>query len=154
MKTVGDILKQREKQLSSHIFYVETGQTVLAVCQFMKASNVGAVCVIDGTKFAGILSERDVVRRVIAEGRDPAKLKIEQVMTTDLLVAPPDEPYMQCLERMRRAKVRHLPVVEGESKLLGMLSMRDLLDEEMRACQFERQALTDYVYQTPPAVEP
>jgi CBS domain-containing protein len=153
MNTVGEILEERDAHAQScALFYVRHGQSVLDVCRYMTERNVGAVCVFDGTRLVGLFSERDVVQRVIAKGRDPGQVMVDEVMTTGVVVAQPDEDYEVVLDRMRVANVRHLPVVSGE-KLMGMLSMRDLLHAHERTREFELQALTDYVYHMPPAMQ-
>jgi CBS domain-containing protein len=91
-----------------------------------------------------------VVRRVVLKGLDPAKVRVEQVMTTDVLVCHPDESYYDALAKMQQARVRHLPVVRGE-ELVGMLSIRDLRAQEEFDRDFQLQALNDYVYHVPPS---
>jgi len=150
VKTIGKILEERNKHFDPNVFNIQQGQTVATVCRHLAQKNVGTVCVFADGRFVGVFGERDVVRRVIAEGKDPEKVLVQHVMTTNLLVAHPEEEFQACLERMQHAKVRHLPVVD-DGHFLGMISIRDLFDEEYKEQEYRLQALTDYVYQQPPA---
>ncbi len=122
--------------------------TVLQAARRMTTGKVGALAVIEGDRLAGIFSERDLMTRVVAEGRDPAATRVRDVMTQDLVVADADETADACLNRMRQLHVRHLPVVSN-NKLVGMLSVRNLLMVVESAKEEEIKWLTDYVYYTP-----
>lgn len=149
MKTLGQILEERATSAGPKYRYVQRTQSVLEVCRHMTEQNVGAVCVLDGARLVGVFSERDVVRRVVLKGKDPARVRVDEVMTTDVLVGHPDETYQTALDKMQQARVRHLPVVRGD-QLIGMLSIRDLREQEEHDRDFQLQALNDYVYQVPP----
>jgi CBS domain-containing protein len=149
MKTLGQILEERNVTFCPNYRYVQRDQSVLAVCQHMTEHDVGAVCVFEGARLVGVFSERDVVRRVVLKGADPARVKVGNVMTTDVLVGHPDETYQSALDKMQQARVRHLPIVSG-GQLIGMLSIRDLREQEEHDRDFQLQALNDYVYQVPP----
>lgn len=122
--------------------------TVLQAARRMTTGKVGALAVIEGDRLAGIFSERDLMTRVVAEGRDPAATLVRDVMTQDLVVADADETADACLNRMKQLHVRHLPVVSN-NKLVGMLSVRNLLMVVESAKEEEIKWLTDYVYYTP-----
>ena len=122
--------------------------TVLQAARRMTAGKVGALAVIEGDRLVGIFSERDLMTRVVAEGRDPAATRVRDVMTQDLVVADADETADACLNRMKQLHVRHLPVV-ANNKLVGMLSVRNLLMVVESAKEEEIKWLTDYVYYTP-----
>ena len=122
--------------------------TVLQAARRMTAGKVGALAVIEGDRLVGIFSERDLMTRVVAEGRDPAATRVRDVMTQDLVVADADETADACLHRMKQLHVRHLPVVSN-NKLVGMLSVRNLLMVVESAKEEEIRWLTDYVYYSP-----
>jgi len=122
--------------------------TVLQAARRMTAGKVGALAVIEGDRLVGIFSERDLMTRVVAEGRDPAATRVRDVMTQDLVVADADETADACLNRMKQLHVRHLPVVSN-NKLVGMLSVRNLLMVVESAKEEEIRWLTDYVYYSP-----
>jgi CBS domain-containing protein len=89
---------------------------------------VGAVAVVDDDKkVAGIFTERDVLRRVALSGRAPAEIAVREVMTTPVEMATLDTTPGQALATMIEYHYRHLPIVDDDGRLLGMLSIRDVL---------------------------
>jgi CBS domain-containing protein len=89
---------------------------------------VGAVAVVDADKkVAGIFTERDVLRRVALSGRTPAEIPVREVMTTPVEMATLDTTPGQALATMIEYHYRHLPIVDDDGRLLGMLSIRDVL---------------------------
>lgn len=92
----------------------------------MTERNVGAVPILDGDRLVGFFSERDVLKRVVAAGRAPASTRVDEVMTSPVIIAEAEESFEACLQRMKAAGCRHLPVVSG-GKLIGVVSLRDLL---------------------------
>jgi CBS domain-containing protein len=120
MATIRDLISNRT------IHYIQPTQTVLEAASYMVDSNVGAVPVLDGAKLVGIFSERDIMRRVVTEGRNPLTTHIADVMTTEVHSVGPQSSSEEALCMMQTHSVRHLPVCEG-STLVGFLSLRDLL---------------------------
>lgn len=95
---------------------------------------VGAVAVVDENKqVAGIFTERDVLRRVVLSGRAPAEIPVREVMTTPVEMATLDTTPGQALATMIEFHYRHLPIVDDDGRLLGMLSIRDLLQARIDA---------------------
>jgi CBS domain-containing protein len=103
----------------------------------MKRHNVGALLVVEHTRLVGIFTERDALFRVLAEGRSPALTRVEDVMTAQPQTIHPDEPFVHALRTMHGGKFRHLPVVEFE-RPLGMVSVRDALDEDLDELRVDR----------------
>ena len=114
----------------------------------MTTGKVGALAVIEDERLVGIISERDLMARVVAEGLDPGATKVRSVMTSDLVVADADDTLEACLSRMKQLHVRHLPVV-SQNKLVGMLSVRNLLEVADTVKEEQIKWLTNYVYYTP-----
>ena len=106
--------------------------TVVEGAKAMKAHDVGALLVLDGTRLCGIFTERDALFRVLAAGRDPATTRLGDVMTPQPQTIHPDEPFLHALRIMHKSRFRHLPVVEFD-RPLGMVSVRDALDEDLYA---------------------
>jgi len=100
----------------------------------------------------GLVSERDVVRRVVAMGRDPAATVVDDVMTTKIVFASPDEAFQDAVQLMDAANIRHLPVVE-DGALLSMISVRDLLRVELHAHREEIRYLKEYMFHAPAPAE-
>jgi CBS domain-containing protein len=146
MKTVGAVVAGRE------VYHVRADDTVREVARYMTERRVGAVAVLDGDRLAGILSERDIMGRVVAKGLDPATIKAGDVMTSELVVASAAESHDDGLRRMKQAGCRHLPVVDGEH-LVGMVSQRDLLQIDLREKDEEIRWLNAYIHFIPPGRE-
>ncbi|MEI8345622.1 MAG: GGDEF domain-containing protein, partial [Candidatus Omnitrophota bacterium] len=89
--------------------------------------DIGAVLVLDKKKLEGILSERDFVRRVIAKGKDPAKVEVSQIMTAKVVSAGPHDSVSSVLNRMQKLNIRHIPIVDEDLVPIGIVSARDLM---------------------------
>ena len=146
MKTIGGLVSGRE------IFHVGADHSVRDAARYMTDRRVGAVAVLDGTRLVGILSERDVMGRVVALQLDPDRTRVGEVMTRDLVVAQSGESHEEGLRRMKQAGCRHLPVVDGD-RLVGMVSQRDLLQIDLSEKDEEIRWLNAYIHFIPPVKE-
>ena len=143
--------KIREIMRPGFLFTVQRSAKVAEAVRVMAANNVGIVIVLDGDKLVGVFSERDVVRRVVAAGLDPARTAVGDVMTSDLVVADADEDYQSAMRKMDQANIRHLPVV-SEGRILSMISIRDLMRVDIQDKGEEIRYLHEYLYQVPPDI--
>jgi CBS domain-containing protein len=87
---------------------------------------IGSVVVTSAAKVTGILTERDLIMRVVGKGRDPDKVTIKDVMTTDLIRVGPEDSSGHCLNLMKEHRCRHLLVFDGD-EFLGIVSLRDMV---------------------------
>lgn len=140
--------KLREIMLPGFVIAVQRGATIGEAVRTMAERNVGIVAVLDGDRLAGLVSERDVVRKVVGAGLDPEQTIVDDVMTTQIVFAGPDEHFQDAVQLMDAANIRHLPVVENGA-LLSMLSIRDLLRVELHARREEIRYLREYMFQAP-----
>ena len=145
MKKIRDVMRQ------GFLFVVQRTTTVAEAVRVMATHNVGIVTVLDGDQLAGVFSERDVVRRVVDRGLDPARMTVGSVMTMEIVVADADEDYQVAMHKMDQANIRHLLVVSG-GNLLSMISIRDLMRVEMDDKGEEIRYLREYLYQAPPDI--
>lgn len=129
-------------------YRAEGTQTVLDVAQAMVARNIGAVPVVRDGLLVGIFSERDLMKRVVAECRDPRSTRVEEVMTEDPLTISPAETVENCMLLMRRHGFRHLPICEG-NRLLAVISLRDLLLHDLTEKDYEVRMMRAYIQATP-----
>lgn len=103
-------------------------ETVSEVAERMRRNRVGAVLILDGQgRLEGLFSERDLLNRVVAEGRLPAHVRVGDVATRDVVTVDVDQDVRTLLSVFREHKVRHLPVLE-RGRPVGIVSTRDLLD--------------------------
>lgn len=142
MSTVKDILAQKGGQVMS----VGKEATVLDASRLMNEHKIGALAVLDRGQIIGIFTERDVLRRVVAEQRDPAVTKIDDVMTTEIACCRSDTPLEEVRATFRRRKIRHLPVVDEDRKVLGMISIGDLNAHDANAKEQSIHLLHEYIY--------
>jgi CBS domain-containing protein len=94
----------------------------------MRDHNIGDVIVIDGTRVCGLVTDRDIVVRAVAEGRDPKLTKLSDICSTELVVVQPEDPLERAEQLMRDHALRRLPVVEG-GRPVGIVSLGDLAVE-------------------------
>ena len=99
--------------------------TVLDAAQLMNDRHIGSVLVIDNDRLVGIFTERDVLRRIVADQRDPASTPLSEVMTSPVACGAPHTTLNELRTVMRRRKIRHIPIVKGR-RVLGMISIGDL----------------------------
>jgi CBS domain-containing protein len=128
-------------------FQVQAEQPVLDVVKFMVEHNIGAVAVLRNGEMAGLFTERDLMKRVVNESRDPRTTKVAEVMTRDLTVVSPDRSLEDCLALMREHGFRHLPVCQGK-QLRGVISLRDLLAHAVVEKDGEVQMMRAYITQS------
>ncbi len=100
--------------------------TLAEACAKMWGQQTGSLLVMEKDRMLGIVTERDVLR-VIAQGQDPKTVSLRDVMTSDVVTIHPDTPIRHAAEIMFDKWFRHLPVVDSEGKVAGILSLRDLL---------------------------
>ena len=126
--------------------------SVAEAIRLMLEHRVGAVAVVDAGRVLGIFTERDVLRKLVLSGRDPEKIPVRQMMTTPVETASPGTTAGEALVSMMEHHFRHLPVVDSSGKLLGVLSIRDLLHGQMEELKRQLDSLEEYVSSEGPGV--
>jgi len=139
-----DLIKSQET------YQAELGDTVLQTVRAMVERNIGAVPVLHNGTLVGIFSERDLMRRVVADGRDPRSTCMAEVMTDDPLTINMNEDISNCMALMRRHNFRHLPVCH-DGQLIGMVSLRDILLHDLDEKDDEVRMMRAYIQSTPDA---
>jgi CBS domain-containing protein len=120
MTRVYDLVK------NTRVLTTDAEQYVVEAARTMMERNIGALPVLRDGKLVGIVSERDIMNRVVAAGRNAGSTRVSEIMTSNPRTVGPDEPVEECLFLMRELGFRHLPICEnGEVK--GLVSLRDLL---------------------------
>jgi CBS domain-containing protein len=142
MATVASLLAGK----SSHVYSINADATVLEATQKMNRHRIGSLMVTDGDHIVGILSERDILTRVVAEEKHPCQVKVNDAMTTDVVVVSPDTSIEDASTIMQTRRVRHLPVCDAEGRLLGLISIGDLNARHATDQEVTIMHLHEYLY--------
>lgn len=145
MKTVMQVLETKGNQIWS----IAPDRSVYDALQVMAEKEVGALVVLEGGKLVGILSERDYARKVILKGLSSPQTPVQNIMTTKVVYARPEQTIEEAMALMTDKRCRHLPVMEGE-RLLGVLSIGDLVKASIAEKQFIINQLENYITGTFP----
>jgi CBS domain-containing protein len=140
MLTVSEILENKGGMVLS----VEGNETVLAAISLMAEVNIGAVLVQENDTIAGIFTERDYLQKVALKSLSSKETLVSDVMTTPVISANPKDSIKQCMETMTTCHCRHLPVVE-KGKLLGIVSIGDLVKRLLDEKEYEVEQLNQYI---------
>lgn len=129
-------------------YRADAEQTVCEVVRAMVDRNIGAVPVLEDGELVGIFSERDLMKRVVAAGLDPATTRVRQVMTEDPLTVSPQEDVSTCMMLMRRHGFRHIPLCDGRV-LKGVISLRDIMLHDLDEKDHEVRMMRAYIQAGP-----
>jgi CBS domain-containing protein len=140
METIEDILEDKGHE----VYAISPQATVLQAVETMCARRVGALLVATTEAISGIISERDVLNRVILQKREPAKTSVEQVMTRAVACVRPSTKAREAMAVMTERRCRHLPVV-AEWGVVGIVSIGDLIRSASLEQEMEIRMLTEYV---------
>ena len=131
--------------LSGSPTVVTSTTTVLQAVEAMSKNRTGACVVVDDGELKGLFTERDVMSKVVLKRVDPATTKVYDVCTHDLITATPKTPEHQALRTMVDRHIRHLPVIGEDGKLVGMLSLRKLLQHRAEELSAQLESLHAYI---------
>jgi CBS domain-containing protein len=140
MKTVADILEGK----SGEVIRIGADATVFDAVKAMVAANVGALLVTEGEEIVGIFTERDYLRRIAVEGRRSRDTLVSDVMSAPVICVTPETGVEESMALMTDRRIRHAPVTDG-GKLVGMVSIGDLVKFQTRQQSFEIKYLKDYI---------
>lgn len=129
---------------SSVVFTISPEASVEELLELLAEHNIGALLVSsDGKTMTGIVSERDIVRKLRGLDR-PRAATVQQIMTTDMQVCSPDDSFGSLMSSMTEHRVRHIPVIEN-GEIVGLVSIGDAVKYRMDQLEFERDQLENYV---------
>jgi len=131
--------------LSGSPAVVTSATTVLEAVDAMTKNRTGACVVVDDGELKGVFTERDVMTKVLGKRLDPGTVKMSEVCTTQLVTGAPDTPEHKALRTMIDRHIRHLPVLDGAGKLVGMLSLRKLLQHRVEELSAQLESLHAYI---------
>lgn len=141
MPTVDEILARK----GTAVITMPTTGTVLEAARLMNERGIGGVLVTDGPHLVGVFTERDVLRRVVAEQRDPASTPLGEVMTTSVISCTRETSLEECSAVMTTQRVRHLPVIDATG-VCGIVTAGDLMAYQVADQQATIEYLNGYVF--------
>jgi CBS domain-containing protein len=141
MATVREILSNKDPWVAS----IGPKATALEAAVSMNRHKVGSLMVMDSETIVGIITERDLLQRVLAESRDATRTTVEEVMTTEILCCQPHTTIDEARAVMKNRRVRHLPVVD-EAGLQGVISIGDLNAYQTHDHEVTIHVLTEYIH--------
>ncbi len=141
MKTIAQILSQKTRPLTT----VAPGDTVQRAIELMREQDIGAVMVVDNDKLTGIFTERDCVHKVSSLSRNPKETIVSEVMSTKVRYVTTSMEVSQCLALMTERFFRHLPVLDEQKNILGIVSIGDLVKAKLSEQDFIIEQMERYI---------
>jgi len=139
-----DSVERILKQKGSQVYSVPPHVTVYEAVVEMADEDVGGLVVMQGTELVGFISERDYVRKVIIKGHSSKEMQVHEIMSSPVVPVNLRTSVDECMQRMTNERCRHLVVVEGE-RVVGVVSIGDLVNWIMTAQDFTIHQLEDYI---------
>jgi CBS domain-containing protein len=142
MATVQEILTKKGQEVLS----IGSRENSLDAALLMNRHKVGSLLVMEHQTVVGIITERDLLQRVLAERKDPEQTSVEDVMTAEVLCCQPHTSIEEARSVMMNRRVRHLPVVDEEGRLHGVISIGDLNAYEAHSQELTIHVMTEYIH--------
>jgi CBS domain-containing protein len=108
---------------------IDVGKSVAYAAKMMRDEDVGLAPIVEGDKLIGMLTDRDIAIRVVAEGRSPAQVTVGEVASTQVVTIGPQQDLDEALRMMAKHQVRRLPVLEEDGRLVGVVAQADVARE-------------------------
>jgi CBS domain-containing protein len=141
MGHVSDILEAK----GHDVLEIGGSATVLDAVTRMVEGNVGSLLVMEGGRLAGIVTERDYLRRVTLEGRDERTTPVSEIMTKEIAYVTPATSIEECMAAMTERRIRHLPVLSEEKQVVGIVSIGDVVKFQSQEQRVQIEFLTEYI---------
>lgn len=140
---IADVIRHKQSG-GTEVFTIAPSDTILALLAALAEHNVGALVATDGDTVVGIVSERDVVRGIAADGVDVLDKPVEQIMTTDVVSCTGTDALDSIAETMTQRRIRHMPVID-DGALRGIVSIGDVVSSRIRQLEQDRGQLEQYI---------
>ena len=140
MNQVSEILGDK----GSEVLTIDADASALEAVRQMVSANVGSLLVTESEEIAGIVTERDYLRRVAQEGPADDSVSVREIMSSPLIVVSPETEIDECMAVMTDRRIRHLPVVQN-GDVVGIVSIGDVVKFKSKQQSFEIRYLTDYI---------
>jgi CBS domain-containing protein len=141
MKTVRQLLRTKGDEVLS----VAPDTDVFEALQLMAEKNVGAVLVLDAERLIGIFSERDYARKVILKGKTSRETLVQEIMSSHVVYVRPEQTLDDCMALMTNKRIRHLPVLEENQRVVGVISIGDVVKDIISEQGFLIEQLQNYI---------
>ncbi len=141
MRSVRQLLESKPPE----IFAIGPDAPVIDAIRLMAQKQVGALVVLDGSALAGMLSERDYARKIVLEGRSSKDTPVREIMTAEVVTIGLDHTVQGCMQMVTERRIRHLPVVDRDGAVLGVVSIGDLVKAVIEDQQLELDQLQRYI---------
>ncbi|HZU20001.1 MAG TPA: CBS domain-containing protein [Gaiellaceae bacterium] len=105
---------------------VKVGDSIVDAAKLMKGEDAGIAPIVEGDRLVGVITDRDIAVRVVAEGRDPQATKVEEIASQNVVTVDPQQDLDEALRLMAQHQVRRLPVVEEDGRLVGIVAQADV----------------------------
>ena len=126
---------------------VSPDTTVIEALQIMADKNIGSLVVKEGDQFLGIMTERDYSRKVILKDKHSTSTKVSEIMSTDMPAVKPSDSVDHCMQVMTEKNIRYMPVFDDFNKLVGIISMSDIVKETIIIQKETISHLESYIHQ-------
>lgn len=140
MKTIRQLLESKGRDIWS----ISPEATVYDAIKLMAEKEIGALMAMDGSRPAGIISERDYARKIILKGRSSRETKVRDIMTTNVIYADMEQSVEGCMALMTDKRIRHLPILD-DGKLVAVISIGDLVKSIIAEQKFVIEQLESYI---------
>jgi CBS domain-containing protein len=140
MRPIQELLKKRE----ATVWSLTPQMSVFDALKQLADHDVGAMMVMDAGKLVGVFSERDYTRKIALAGKASKETPVKDIMTANVLTVTPQTRTKDCMALMSQKKIRHLPVLEGNT-VLGMISIRDIMDDIIADHELTISQLQSYI---------
>jgi CBS domain-containing protein len=120
--------KNVQDAMTSNPCAIDADKPVSYAAKMMKQEDVGLAPIVEGERLVGTVTDRDIVTRVIAEGRDPDSTSVREIASTNLVTIDPQQDLGEALQLMAQHQVRRLPVVEEDGRLVGVVAQADVAE--------------------------
>jgi CBS domain-containing protein len=141
LEHVSDILEEKGGEVLS----IEADASVFDAIKRMVEANVGSLLVMEGGRLAGIVTERDYLRRVTLEGRTERETAVREIMSAPLVYVTPETSLDECMGVMTERRIRHLPVLGEDRNVVGLVSIGDVVKYRSKRQDVQIRLLTDYI---------
>ena len=142
MASIQRILESKGEQ----VFSIGQQASVLDAALLMNEHKIGALIVLENDQVVGIITERDVLTRLVAQRRDPAETQVSQIMTHPVVCCRPDTSIEQARTILMRRKIRHLPVTDEQAHVHGLISIGDLNAWQIDGQEQQLHYLHEYIW--------